>query len=116
MGGRLTLYVSTLRATTLPVVPPTTSLSQNTMLPKNHPPFEPAFGKTGEQGVLYTSLAGLLNLLAIMDVLYCDPEARRRRTPAMHPHPHSPPAAPTHDAARGDATPPATAAAPGGGA
>ncbi len=34
------------------------------------PPFSPSFGRMNEQGVLYTALAGLLNLLAIIDVLY----------------------------------------------
>lgn len=39
--------------------------------------YEPSFGRTNEQGVLYTALAGLLNLLAIMDVLYRDPNDPR---------------------------------------
>jgi hypothetical protein len=41
--------------------------------------YEPSFGHTNEQGLLFTSLAGLLNLLAMFDVLYCDPAHRRRR-------------------------------------
>ena len=41
--------------------------------PEDDPPFEPAYGRAHEQGTLFTSLAGLLNLLAIIDVLYRDP-------------------------------------------
>lgn len=33
-------------------------------------PYSPSFGRMNEQGVLYTALAGLLNLLAIIDVVY----------------------------------------------
>lgn len=39
--------------------------------------FEPPFGRTEEQGFLYTSLAGLLNLMAIIDVLYREPIEHR---------------------------------------
>lgn len=39
--------------------------------------YEPSFGKVYEQGVLYTALAGLLNLLAIIDVMYRDPSKAR---------------------------------------
>ena len=35
--------------------------------------YSPAYGHTSEQGVLYTALAGLLNLLAIIDVVYRSP-------------------------------------------
>lgn len=42
-------------------------------------PYTPSYGHIHEQGVLYTSLAGMLNLLAMMDVLYYDPNARRGR-------------------------------------
>ncbi|MEM8781769.1 MAG: DUF6677 family protein [Planctomycetota bacterium] len=35
--------------------------------------YVPAHGKPEEQGTLYTALAGLLNLLAIIDVLYRKP-------------------------------------------
>lgn len=49
------------------------------------PAFEPSLGKLNEQGVLYTSLAGLLNIMAILDVIYCDPKHRaaldRSRSP-----------------------------------
>ncbi len=37
------------------------------------PPYEPSFGHVKEQGILYTALAGLLNLLAILDVVYREP-------------------------------------------
>ncbi len=43
------------------------------------PPYEPSIGRVAEQGVLFTALAGLLNLLAMIDVLYCDPQYRRDR-------------------------------------
>jgi len=46
--------------------------------PHNDPPYELSFGRVEEQGILYTALAGLLNLLAIIDVLYCDPVLRRQ--------------------------------------
>ena len=45
------------------------------------PPYEPSFGRVAEQGTLYTALAGMLNLLAMIDVLYCDPRARRQEVP-----------------------------------
>lgn len=41
--------------------------------PAGHPPFEPAYARAQEQGTLFTSLAGLLNLLAMIDVLYREP-------------------------------------------
>jgi hypothetical protein len=37
----------------------------------------PSLAHINEQGTLYTALAGMLNLLAILDVAYCD--ARQRR-------------------------------------
>lgn len=40
--------------------------------PQSNPVYEPSFGRVNEQGVLYTALAGLLNLLAILDVLHQD--------------------------------------------
>ncbi len=45
-------------------------------------PYEPSYSHIHEQGVLYTALAGMLNLLAIMDVLYQDPAARSRSSEA----------------------------------
>jgi len=52
------------------------------LVPADHPPFEPSFGRARELGTLYTSLAGLLNLLAILDVVYRPvPPARSRTAP-----------------------------------
>ena len=42
-------------------------------------PYVPSYSHIHEQGVLYAALAGMLNLLAIMDVLYQDPAARARQ-------------------------------------
>lgn len=53
--------------------------------PDSTPPYEPSFGRVAEQGTLYTALAGMLNLLAIIDVLYCDAAARRRQTAPVTP-------------------------------
>lgn len=39
------------------------------------PIHRPSFGRVKEQGILYTALAGLLNLLAVIDVLHRDPRA-----------------------------------------
>ena len=39
---------------------------------------QPSHGRVHEQGVLYTALAGLLNLLAVVDVLYRSPERAER--------------------------------------
>ena len=60
------------------------------LLPRFNPPFEPAFGRARELGTLYTSLAGLLNLLAMLDVVY-----RPRPQPRARPHPRTPPTAPS---------------------
>ncbi len=35
--------------------------------------YEPSYGRLSEQGILYTALAGLLNLLAVIDVVYREP-------------------------------------------
>ncbi len=48
--------------------------------PFNDPAYVPSLGRPDEQGVLFTALAGLLNLLAIVDVIYCDPSASRRES------------------------------------
>lgn len=37
--------------------------------------YEPAFGRPLEQGVLFTALAGFLNLLAVIDVIFRDADA-----------------------------------------
>ncbi|MCX5661870.1 MAG: hypothetical protein NTW19_19505 [Planctomycetota bacterium] len=50
-------------------------------LPSGHPAYEPSFGRVNEQGVLYTALAGMLNLLAILDVIHRDPHRRRSDNP-----------------------------------
>lgn len=63
------------------------------LVPADHPPFEPSFGRARELGTLYTSLAGLLNLLAMIDVVYRPlPGTQRARSaagtspgPAEHP-------------------------------
>ncbi len=47
-------------------------------------PYQPSYGHVHEQGVLYTSLAGMLNLLAMMDVLYRDPADPRHRKHSSH--------------------------------
>lgn len=49
--------------------------------------YEPSYGHINEQGVLYTALAGMLNLLAIMDVLYQDPKTRTRHEVHKGPGP-----------------------------
>jgi len=38
--------------------------------------YEPSFGRPAEQGILYTALAGMLNLLAVIDVIYREDGAR----------------------------------------
>ncbi len=60
--------------------------------PVTNPAYTPALGRPDEQGVLFTALAGLLNLLAIVDVVYCDPKGPRRETSqAESPATGSPP-------------------------
>ncbi len=53
--------------------------------------YEPAYGKPEEQGILFTALAGLLNVLAIIDVIYREPWPVRELTgedvPVMPPVP-----------------------------
>lgn len=58
-------------------------------------PYQPSFGHIHEQGVLYTSLAGMLNLLAIMDVLYRDPTDHRHRYHYRQKPPEDTPQTPT---------------------
>jgi len=53
-------------------------------------PYSPSFGRMNEQGVLYTALAGLLNLLAIIDVVYREPGPRRPRLEADPVRPAEP--------------------------
>lgn len=47
--------------------------------PQQDPVYRPSYGRVQEQGTLYTALAGLLNLLAILDVVYRDPNDPRDR-------------------------------------
>ncbi len=53
--------------------------------------YQPSYGHIHEQGVLYTSLAGMLNLLAIMDILYRDPADPRHRYLNRTPSPTTAP-------------------------
>lgn len=48
--------------------------------PARDPIFEPSFGHMYEQGILYTAMAGLLNLLAVIDVAYRPPNHRQAYT------------------------------------
>lgn len=57
------------------------------------PIFTPALGRVAEIGTLYTALAGLLNLLAIMDVAWGRPR------PPRSPQDTSPPSPPPSEAA-----------------
>ena len=43
--------------------------------------YEPSFGRPNEQGVLFTALAGMLNALVIIDVIYRDPTDPRHQLP-----------------------------------
>ncbi|MCG8512167.1 MAG: hypothetical protein MI741_23365 [Rhodospirillales bacterium] len=43
--------------------------------------YRPSFNRVEEQGVLYTAIAGLLNLMALIDVIYRDPRSPRYRKP-----------------------------------
>lgn len=68
-------------------------------MPGEDPAYRPSFARTNEQGVLYTALAGMLNLLAVIDVLYRDP--RDPRNPR-----HGTAAPPAEDPLAPPATPP----------
>jgi len=56
------------------------------------PLYVPSQGRVYEIGVLYTSLAGMLNLMAILDVLYADPR-RKNHAPRPPAEPQDPEAA-----------------------
>lgn len=43
--------------------------------------YEPAYGRPAEIGTLYTALAGLLNLLAIIDIAYREPRSTEHLLP-----------------------------------
>jgi len=47
--------------------------------------YRPSFNRVEEQGVLYTAIAGLLNLMAVIDVLYRDPRSARYRQDSPSP-------------------------------
>lgn len=66
------VYFQRLRATSPPA------------LPAQSPAYEPSFGRVNELGILFVGLAGLLNTLAIIDMLYHDPNRRpsERNRPA----------------------------------
>jgi len=51
--------------------------------------YQPSYANIHEQGVLYTALAGMLNLLAIMDVLYQDSRARAPKPAPSAPAPQT---------------------------
>lgn len=44
-------------------------------------PYQPAYGRAYEIGTLYTALAGLLNLLAIVDIVYREPPSTEHKLP-----------------------------------
>lgn len=44
-------------------------------------PYQPAYGRAYELGTLYTALAGLLNLLAIIDIVYREPRSEEHKLP-----------------------------------
>ena len=46
--------------------------------------YEPSYGRVYEHGVLLTALAGLLNLLACIDVLYRPIDQMNRNSPLTH--------------------------------
>lgn len=50
-------------------------------------PFAPAYGRAAEIGTLYTALAGLLNLLAIIDIAYREPRSTEHALPLGAGHP-----------------------------
>lgn len=53
-------------------------------------PYQPAYGRAYEIGTLYAALAGLLNLLAIIDIVYREPIRADHKLPlgAGPPQPH----------------------------
>ena len=44
-------------------------------------PYQPAYGRAYELGTLYTALAGLLNLLAVIDIAYREPRSTEHKLP-----------------------------------
>lgn len=49
-------------------------------------PYQPAYGRAYEIGTLYTALAGLLNLLAIIDIAYREPRNAEHKLPLAAGH------------------------------
>ena len=56
-----------------------------------HIPYQPAYARAYELGTLYTALAGLLNLLAIIDIVYREPRSTEHILPLGAGHPAEPP-------------------------
>ena len=44
-------------------------------------PYQPAYGRAYEIGTLYCTLAGMLNLLAIVDIVYREPASTEHKLP-----------------------------------
>lgn len=44
-------------------------------------PYQPAYGRAYEIGTLYCTLAGMLNLLAIVDIVYREPRSTEHKLP-----------------------------------
>ncbi|WP_428388069.1 DUF6677 family protein [Mucisphaera sp.] len=51
--------------------------------PAGPPAFVPSYNHTHEQGTIFAAMAGLLNLLALIDVAYRDPRAREKALEVM---------------------------------
>lgn len=79
------------------------SAGRDEPVPGESPAYAPSFARTNEQGVLYTAVAGMLNLLAIIDVLYRDPRDPRHRGGMPPPEELDVPA-PARGAGAGEAT------------
>ena len=76
--------------------PPPMSATQNieSRVTGQSPAYGMSFNRVFEHGSLYTALAGMLNLLAIIDVLYRDPSRPRDARPQPTPSPPVPTAQP----------------------
>lgn len=44
-------------------------------------PYQPAYARAHELGTLYTALAGLMNLLAVIDIAYREPRSTEHKLP-----------------------------------
>ena len=58
--------------------PPEPAVMGSAGSPGFRPAYEPSHNRVNEQGTIFTAMAGLLNLLAIMDVVYRDPKRHRQ--------------------------------------